>query len=105
MNNKVENTIAVLGFVILSVLTVFLIFNGVETDELNWTNERLSELKASRDTKYLDLNDPEAKIILDQGAKLSSERIDNSIIISLALIAFYSFLLVKFIKRKRSNEK
>ena len=103
MNNKITNSIAVLSFVILSVLTVFLIFKGVETDEVNWTNERLSELKASRGTKYLDLNDPESKIILDQGRKLGSERIDNSIIISLVLIAFYSFLLVKFIKRNRSQ--
>lgn len=105
MRNKKKITIAVLFFVCLAIVTVSVLFQRAEKNELEWTNAKLSQLDRARGGAEFGLNDPEVQKILHASAEIGAAAFGEAFKASAVLIVCYSVILGLFIYRVRTKSR
>ena len=99
MNNRHINiTVAIIGFIISAFFTFFMPINHAESIELNYVNSEMQKYKSENNLKYVDLEDPVFKSILNEGNNLFLSNFQNKVLLHLSILALILAIIGIFIK-------
>ena len=91
--------VAIALFSILSITTMYVIFNTYEKQSLEYINQQLDQLKEQKNSKYLEQDDPAVKEILKNSLINDKEHFKQAITLCLVLIVIYLSVLTIYLRR------